>query len=48
VAWSGTWRDAINTLAAHPLVRSVAKADSLYREMARAHAAYLPARLLPS
>ncbi len=47
-AWSGTWRDGIRTLASHPLVRSLTKAELIYRELAKAHAAYLPARLLPS
>jgi len=45
-AWSGTRRDAIRALAAHPLVRTLPTAEALYDEMAAAHRAYLPARLL--
>jgi 6-phospho-beta-glucosidase len=48
VAWSGTWRDGVRALASNPLVRSLAKADAIYRELAAAHAAHLPMRLLPS
>ena len=40
-------RDAIRALAAHPLVRSVDLAEHLYAEMATAHRAHLPERLLP-
>jgi 6-phospho-beta-glucosidase len=46
-AWSGDARDAVRALAAHPLVRSVEKAERLYAEMAAAHRAHLPARLVP-
>jgi len=45
-AWSGGRADAIRTLAGHPLVLSPAKAEALYDEMAAAHRAYLPDRLL--
>jgi 6-phospho-beta-glucosidase len=47
-AWSGDARDAVRALAAHPLVRSVDLAERLYAEMAAAHAAHLPARLVPA
>lgn len=47
-AWSGDARDAVRALAAHPLVRSVDLAERLYGEMAVAHRAHLPARLLPT
>ncbi|GCE48857.1 6-phospho-beta-glucosidase [Thermosporothrix hazakensis] len=45
-AWAGTRKDAIKALASNPLVRSFAKAEALYDEMAAAHKAYLPERLL--
>jgi 6-phospho-beta-glucosidase len=45
-AWSGTRRDAVRALAAHPLVRSIDAAEALYGEMAAAHRAWLPARLV--
>ena len=45
-AWSGTRRDAIRALASHPLVFSLRTAEALYDEMALAHSAYLPERLL--
>jgi 6-phospho-beta-glucosidase len=47
-AWSGNARDAVRALAAHPLVRSVDLAERLYGEMAQAHRAHLPERLLPA
>ena len=47
-AWSGDARDAVRALAAHPLVRSIDLAEQLYGEMAAAHRAHLPARLLPA
>jgi 6-phospho-beta-glucosidase len=47
-AWSGTARDAVRALAAHPLVRSIDVAERLYGEMAAAHRAHLPARLVPA
>ena len=37
----------VRALAAHPLVRSIDLAERLYAEMADAHRAHLPARLLP-
>ena len=45
-AWSGTRNDAIRALASHPLVFSLRTAEALYDEMAAAHQAYLPERLL--
>ena len=47
-AWSGDARDAVRALAAHPLVRSIDLAERLYAEMAAAHRAHLPARLVPA
>ena len=47
-AWSGTARDAVRALAAHPLVRSLELAETLYAEMAAAHRHHLPARLVPA
>lgn len=47
VAWKGNARDGVRALAAHPLVPSLPVAEELYIEMAHAHAAYLPHRLLP-
>jgi 6-phospho-beta-glucosidase len=45
-AWIGTRRDAIAALAANPLVPGLRIAEEMYDEMAAAHAAYLPERLL--
>jgi 6-phospho-beta-glucosidase len=45
-AWSGTRRDAVAALTANPLVLSLTKAQALYDEMAAAHRAWLPERLL--
>jgi 6-phospho-beta-glucosidase len=45
-AWSGGRREAIAALASHPLVVSLSLAERLYDEMAAAHRAYLPDRLL--
>jgi 6-phospho-beta-glucosidase len=45
-AWTGTRRDAIAALTAHPLVVSLSKAEAIYDEMAAAHRAWLPERLL--
>ena len=45
-AWSGTRVDGIRALAANPLVLSLDKAETVYDEMAAAHRAYLPERLL--
>jgi 6-phospho-beta-glucosidase len=47
-AWSGDARDAVRALTAHPLVRSIDVAEALYAELAAAHRAHLPARLLPA
>jgi 6-phospho-beta-glucosidase len=46
-AWEGDARDGVRALAAHPLVPSLPVAEELYAELAAAHAAYLPDRLLP-
>lgn len=46
-AWEGTAADGVRALAAHPLVPTLTVAEEIYAEMAHAHAAYLPARLLP-
>jgi 6-phospho-beta-glucosidase len=45
-AWSGSVRDAVRALAAHPLVRSVDLAEDLYAELAAAHREHLPERLV--
>ena len=45
-AWEGTRADAIRALIANPLVPDLSVAEHLYDEMAAAHAAYLPERLL--
>lgn len=45
-AWSGTRIDGIRALASNPLVFSLEKAEAIYDEMAAAHRAYLPERLL--
>jgi 6-phospho-beta-glucosidase len=45
-AWSGTRRDAVRALASHPWLLSLRKAEALYDEMAAAHRAHLPERLL--
>jgi 6-phospho-beta-glucosidase len=45
-AWSGTRRDAIRALASHPWLLDLHRAEALYDEMAAAHRAYLPERLL--
>lgn len=45
-AWSGTRRDAIRALASHPWVLDLHRAEALYDEMAAAHRAHLPERLL--
>ena len=47
-AWDGGPHDAIQALAAHPLVHSVDLAERLYGEMAAAHSRWLPERLLPA
>jgi 6-phospho-beta-glucosidase len=46
-AWKGDRRDAIRALASHPWLTEIREAEALYDEMAHAHRAYLPARLLP-
>ena len=45
-AWSGTPRDAVRAIAAHPLVRSIEVAERLYGEMAAAQREWLPERLV--
>ncbi|MEO7295971.1 MAG: glycoside hydrolase [Candidatus Limnocylindria bacterium] len=45
-AWSGSRRDGIHALVAHPLILTLSRAETLYDEMAVAHRAFLPARLL--
>jgi 6-phospho-beta-glucosidase len=45
-AWAGTRRDAVAALTSHPLVGRLPLAERLYDEMAAAHRAFLPARLL--
>jgi 6-phospho-beta-glucosidase len=45
-AWTGGRREAVAALAAHPLVVSLSLAERIYDEMAAAHRAYLPERLL--
>ncbi|MBN8881752.1 6-phospho-beta-glucosidase [Salana multivorans] len=45
-AWRGTRADGIRALVANPLVPTLAVAEELYDEMAYAHRAYLPERLL--
>jgi 6-phospho-beta-glucosidase len=47
VAWDGDWRDGVRALAANPLVRTLDKAETIYAELAAAHRAHLPERLLP-
>lgn len=45
-AWEGTRREAIQALAANPLVLSLSTAEALYDELAAAHRDFLPDRLL--
>jgi 6-phospho-beta-glucosidase len=45
-AWSGTRRDAIRALSSHPWLTEIRIAEALYDEMAAAHRAHLPERLL--
>jgi len=45
-AWAGSRRDAIAALAAHPLVVSLSLAERIYDDMAAAHRAHLPDRLV--
>ena len=47
VAWEGDWKAGIRALAANPLVRTIDKAEAIYRELAAAHREHLPERLLP-
>jgi len=45
-AWRGGRREAVRALASNPLVLSYTRAERLYDEMAAAHRAWLPDRLL--
>ena len=45
-AWSGGRREGVQALLANPLVPSIPVAEAIYDDMARAHAAHLPERLL--
>jgi 6-phospho-beta-glucosidase len=45
-AWHGTRREGIRALASNPLVFELGKATAIYDELAAAHRAYLPERLL--
>src|SRR3954469_14813296 len=45
-AGSGTRRDAVAALTSHPLVGSLTLAERIHDEMAAAHRAWLPERLL--
>ena len=47
VAWEGDWKAGIRALAANPLVRTIDKAEAIYRELSAAHREHLPERLLP-
>ncbi|OLV18247.1 family 4 glycosyl hydrolase [Deinococcus marmoris] len=44
-AWDGTRRQAVQALTSNPLVRTLPLAQTLYEELARAHAQHLPERL---
>lgn len=45
-AWDGSRRDGVRALASNPLVLSLPLAEALYGEMADAHRAHLPGRLV--
>ncbi|QMW24431.1 family 4 glycosyl hydrolase [Sandaracinobacteroides saxicola] len=45
-AWEGNRHQALQALMSNPLVMSANKAEAIYDEMAKAHRAHLPARLL--
>ena len=45
-AWSGGRREAVAALTSHPLVGSLTLAERIYDDMAAAHRAHLPDRLL--
>lgn len=45
-AWSGTRHDAIQALASNPFMTTLPETEAIYDEMAAAHRAYLPERLL--
>jgi 6-phospho-beta-glucosidase len=47
-AWHGTRREAIQALMANPLCTSLPVTEAIYDELAAAHHAYLPDRLLRS
>jgi 6-phospho-beta-glucosidase len=44
--WQGSRAEAVRALASNPLVLDAKKAQALYNEMAAAHRAYLPERLV--
>jgi 6-phospho-beta-glucosidase len=44
--WEGSRADGVRALIANPLIDNLVVAEELYDEMAAAHAAYLPERLL--
>lgn len=44
--WCGSRADGIRALASHPLAGSIDRVEKLYDEMAHAHRAFLPERLL--
>lgn len=46
LAWSGGRREGVQAMLANPLVPSLPVAEALWDEMAAAHRAHLPARLL--
>ena len=45
-AWNGTRKDAIRALVSNPLVQTYDKAERIFDELASAHRAHLPERLL--
>jgi 6-phospho-beta-glucosidase len=45
-AWEGSRREAIQALAANPLVPSLPVAEALFEEMSVAHRSLLPERLV--
>ena len=45
-AWSGDRRAAVAALASHPLVLSLSLTERIYEDMAAAHRAHLPDRLV--
>jgi 6-phospho-beta-glucosidase len=45
-AWSGTRAEAVRALSSHPWLTEIRLAEAIYDEMAAAHSAWLPERLL--